>query len=127
MSSILRPVVLTFEADGAIAKGQAVKIGSSRNRVAVVTATTDGSIGIAQNVAVNVGDLVEVATVGGGAKGLANSTIAAGNILGQNANGALQKAASANDRVLGIALESAVAGDLFSLAVDLGMATQTQS
>lgn len=127
MSSIVKPNIVTYEADGAIAKGQAVKIGSARTRVAVVSATTDMSIGVAQNVAVNAGDLVEVATVGGGAKGLANSVIAAGNILGQNANGGMQKAAAANDRCVGIALESAVAGDLFSMVIDLGMATQTQA
>lgn len=127
MSSMIIPNIVTYEAGAAIAKGQAVKIGTSRVRVIPVAATTDKSIGIAQNVAANVGDLVEVAVTGGGAKGLAKTTINAGDILGHNADGSLQKAAAANDRVVGIALEDAAAADIFSVQVSLGMATQQQS
>jgi translation elongation factor EF-1alpha len=127
MSSIVKPLIATFEADGAIAKGKAVKIGTARTRVAVVSATTDPSIGIAQNAAVNAGDLVEVAQPGGGAKALAKATITAGDLLGHNADGSIQKVAAANDRVIAVAQESAAAGDLFAVMVQNGMATQTQS
>lgn len=116
----------TYEADAAVAKGQAVKFGTTNKRVTPVSATTDKSVGVAQNAAVNVADLVEVVHVGG-AKGLAKATIALGDQLGHNADGSIQKVASANDRVIGYAMDSAAAGDIFSMLVVPGMATQTQS
>lgn len=127
MSAIVNPQIATFEASAAIAKGVAVKVDSTGKTVTAVSATTDKSIGIAQNAAVLVGDLVEVALSGGGAKALAKATIAAGDILGHNADGSIQKVASANDRVVGIAMQSAVAADIFQMYVVVGMATQTQA
>jgi hypothetical protein len=73
------------------------------------------------------GDLIEVAVPGGGAKALAKAGIAAGDILGHNADAAVQKAAAQHDRVIAMALEDAVAGDMFSVLVVHGMATQAQS
>jgi len=127
MSVMVKPRIATYEASAAIAKGLAVKLDSTGKKVTAVSATTDKSIGVAQNAAVNVGDLVEVALSGGGAKGLAKATIAAGDILGHNADGSIQKAASANDRQIGIAMEAASAADIFQMDVVVGMATQTQS
>lgn len=121
------PKILSFLADGAIAKGKAVKIGSDAQHVAVCSATTDKAIGVCQVAVTTAGDVVEVAVNGGGAKGLAKAAIAAGDILGVNADGALQKVAGANDRVVGIAMEDAAAADIFSLEVALGMATQAQA
>lgn len=126
MSSMIKPLIGTYEADAAISKGQAVKFGTSNKRVAAVAATTDLSIGIAQNAAVNAGDLVEVAHPGGGAKALAKATIAKGNILGHNADGSLQKLANANDKIIAQAMDDAVAGDIFAVLVlsAQGVATQ---
>lgn len=121
------PRILVFLADGAIAKGKAVKIGSDNQHVVVCSATTDQAIGICQVAVTTAGDQVEVAINGGGAKALAKAAIAAGDILGINADGAIQKAAAAHDRVVGIAMESASAADIFSMEVALGMATQAQS
>ena len=126
MSSILKPFVATYEAGAAIAKGKAVKL-TDKKTVVQVSATTDNSIGVAQNAAVNVGDLVEVAHPGGGAKGLAKATIAVGDILGHNADGSLQKLASASDKIIGQALDSAVAGDIFALQVLSAQGVATQS
>ncbi len=126
MASMIRPLIATFEASAAISKGQAVKLVTNNKTVAKVAATTDQSIGIAQNAAVNVGDLVEVAMPGGGAKGLAKTTIALGDILGHNADGSIQKVASASDRIIGVAMDSAVAGDIFSLMVQIAQAVATQ-
>lgn len=121
------PVILVFLADGAIAKGKAVKFGSDDQHVVVCSATTDKAIGVCQNEVTTAGDLVEVAMNGGGAKGLAKAAIAAGDILGVNADGSLQKAAGANDRVIGISMNTASAGDIFGLEIALGMATQAQA
>lgn len=127
MSSMIKPLIATFEADAAISKGQAVKFGASRLRVTPVTATTDLSIGVAQNAVVNVGDLCEVAFPGGGAKGLAKASISKGNILGHNADGSLQKLAGANDKIIGQAMDDAVAGDIFALNVLSAQGVATQS
>lgn len=127
MSSMIKPLIATFEADGAIAKGQAVKFGTSSKRVTPVGATTDLSIGIAQNIAVNAGDLVEVALPGGGAKALAKASISKGNILGHNADGSIQKLASASDKIVAQAMDDAAAGDIFSVMVLSAQGVATQS
>ena len=127
MAMTKAPIILVFLADAAITKGQAVMFGSDNRHVVKVTGTTSKSIGIAQTSPTTAEDLVEVAVSGGGAKGLAKTTIAAGDILGHNADASIQKAASANDRVVGVAMSDAAAGDLFNMDVLLGMATQTQS
>lgn len=127
MSVMVKPLIATFEAGAAVAKGQAVKFSSNNKTVVPSAAATDKHIGIAQNVAVNVGDLVEVALPGGGAKGLAKTTIALGDLLGVNADGSIQKVATAGDRVIGIAMDSAVAADLFHVHVVAGHAYATQS
>ena len=127
MSSMIKPLIATFECDAVIAKGQAVKLGSSNKRVTPVTATTDLSIGVAQNATLNVGDLVEVAVPGGGAKGLAKAAISMGNILGHNADGSIQKLANANDKIIGQALDDAAAGDLFSMLVVCAQGVATQA
>lgn len=127
MSAMVKPLIATFEASAAISKGKAVKFGSNNKTVTQSSATTDKSIGIAQNAAVSAGDLVEVALSGGGAKALAKTTISAGDILGVNADGSIQKVASAADRVVGHAMEDAVAADIFAMHVVVSQAQGTQS
>lgn len=119
--------VRTFIADGAIAKGKAVKIGSDAKHVAASAATTDKHIGIALNVAAAAGDLVEVAIPGGGAKALAQATIAAGMLLTAHTDGKLKPVAAANDRVIAMAMEGAVAGDLFAVEIVVAQGTATES
>lgn len=127
MSFMIKPLIATFEVDAAVSKGQAVKFGTSNKRVTKVTATTDNSIGIAQNAAANAGDLLEVAFPGGGAKALAKATITKGDILGHNADGSIQKLASASDKIIGQAMDDAVAGDIFSVNVLSAQGVATQS
>lgn len=122
MSSHSQSKILTFKADGAIAKGKAVKIGSDKEHVAVAAGNTDPCIGIAQNAASAAGDLVEVALPGGGAKALAKETIAAGKSLVANADGSLEQTNASGDKIVAVAMESAVAGDLFAVEVSLGFA-----
>lgn len=127
MSVMVAPKIATFEASAAIAKGKAVKVDSTGKIVTACSATTDKGIGVAQNAAVVAGDLVEVALGGGGAKALAKATINAGDILGINADGSIQKVASASDRVIGHALEDAAAADVFQMYVAVSQAVGTQS
>jgi hypothetical protein len=127
MSVMVKPRIATFSAAAAISKGMAVYVDSTGKIVTKVSGTTSKAIGIAQNTVTTAGDLVEVALSGGGAKGLAKTTINAGDILGFNADASIQKLASANDRMIGIAMEDAAAADLFQVDVIVGMGTQTQS
>lgn len=127
MSATLEPKIQVFLADGVIAKGKAVKIGTDRNHVAVCSATTDKAIGIAQSASTAAEDQIEVALPGGGAKFLAQATISAGMLLVPHTDGSIKKIAAANDCLVGQAHEDAVAGDLFAGIVLVGQAVTTQS
>lgn len=127
MASMIKPLIATFTADGAITKGKAVKFGSSNEIVSQCSATTDLSIGIAQNTTTTAGDAIEVAMPGGGAKALAKTTISKGNILGHNADGSIQKLASASDKIVAQAMDDAVAGDIFQVIVLSAQGVATQS
>lgn len=121
MASILKPEILTYIADGAIAKGKAVKIGSSNKHVVIAAGNTDKCIGICQNVVTAADDLVEVA-VNGGALALAKEGITAGKFLVSNADGSLEQTNAANDFFIAQALEDASAADLFSVVITRGVA-----
>lgn len=127
MAMSLEPKIRILKADGVISKGKAVKYGSDNLHVAQATATTDKIIGIAQGDAAAAEDLVEVAMPSGGAKALAKTTIAAGDLLGCNADGSLQKVANANDRIIAIAEVDAAAGDIFGVQVVMAQATAAQA
>ena len=127
MASSSEPRILVFKADGAIAKGSAVKIGSDKDHVAVSAATTDKHIGIAQNAAVTAQDKVEVAIPGGGAKGLCQASVSAGMQLTSHTDGKLKKAAAANDRIIAIAMQDGSASDLIAVEVQISQATAVES
>lgn len=127
MASSLRPLIQTYKCDAAIAKGLAVKIGTDRAHVAYAAATTQESIGIAQGATTTAEDKVEVALPGGGAKGLAQTTIVAGQLLTQHTDGSLKPVGTAGDRVIAIAMEGAVAGDLFDVMVAISQTYTTNA
>ena len=127
MAATYKPKIIVFLADGVIAKGKAVKIGSDDNHVVVAAGTTDKVIGIAQSASTAAEDQIEVALPGGGAKALAETTIAAGKLCVSHTDGTLKPIAAANDRLVCMALEAASANDLFSVLVVTGQATATES
>lgn len=118
-----------YISDGAIAYGKAVKIGSDRKHVAVVsTGRTDKSIGICQTKDIDAAELsLEVAINGGGAKALLGGTVSAGDELGVNNSGQLIKVATANDRRVAIAMEDGVSGDIIAVEVCLGKSPEAQA
>lgn len=125
MASTSAPKIKTYLADAAIAKGQAVKLGSDEKHVAKGAANTDDCIGVAQSAASAAEEAIEVALPGGGAKGLAGETITAGKLLVSASDGDLEQTNSSGDRVVAVALEGAAAGDLFATEVLLGVAVGT--
>lgn len=118
MSSFAQPNLLTFKAGSTgIVEGCVVKPGADNKHVLISASATSKNFGIAQNAAAAAEDLVEVALPGGGAKGLAGDTISFGDLLTSDSAGKLVATTTANDRVVAIAMEDAVVGDLFSVHV----------
>jgi len=126
MASSLAPKILAFKADAAISKGMAVKIGTDSEHVAKGAAASDDCIGVAQSAPSAAEVVVEVAVPGGGGKGLAQTTIVAGNLLVSHTDGKLKPVATAGERVIAVAMDSAVAGDLFDIIVVVGHAYATE-
>lgn len=121
MASIMEPKMQTYKASAAIAKGKAVTVDATGKIVTAANAVTDKSIGIAQNAALAVNDLVEVAHNGGGAKALAGGTIVAGDLLAPTTGGALIATTTATNRYCAVAKQDAASGDIFAVDVVLGL------
>lgn len=124
MASCTKRRLYTFKSDASsLAYGSAVKIGSDNQHVAVSTGLTDPVLGFVQDDPTGdaapavqaVGDAVEVALQGGGAKALAGGTITRGNDLSWNGTGLV--VASSGNRVCAVANDDAVLGDIFSVEV----------
>lgn len=127
MASHPQPVMLSFLADAAIAKGKAVKFGTDSKHVAVCSANTDHAVGILQTATTAAEDVAEVALPGGGAKALCGEIWAAGNWLVPHTDGSLVKANAEGDTVLAIALSSAAVNDLAPVLVVMFTAHAAQS
>lgn len=120
MASIFQPNIQTFVAGGVIVKGHAIKLSTDDGKTVVeCTDEPDKGFGIAQNAALAAGDMVEVAITGGGAKALAQTTVAIGDLLCSHTDGTIKPTTTANDRVLGVAMQAAVAGDIFAMHVSV--------
>lgn len=127
MASHSEPRILSFRASAAIVKGRAVKIDSDRETIVECSANGDGAIGVAQN-ALSTADAAagvhcEVALQGGGGKGLAGETITAGKLLVPASDGDLEQTNASGDRVIAMAMEDAVAGDLFAIEISHAVAS----
>lgn len=118
MASTLQPIIQTFLAGGTIAKGQPVKLDTDKEHVVACSAATDKIVGLAQGAATS-GQSVEIAVDGGG-KGKAGGNIALGDLLTSDGSGLLIATTTAGDRVIGVAMDAAVANDIFDVKIDLG-------
>ena len=115
MSSVTKRRDYTYLSDdAALAVGQLVKLGSDSKHVTVATATSENSLGFSQTVVSVIGDAVEVAMVGGGAKMLAGGTISKGDYLMFATGGKVVTATGSGVKVVGQANEDAVLNDVFS-------------
>ncbi len=118
MASTNKPNIQVFKAGAAIAKGQPVKMGADDQHVLKGVLGTDKLIGIAQNAAPSAEDLVEVALPGGGAKGLCcTGGVTRGDLLTADSSANLVATTTPGDRVIGVAMASAVSADLFDVQV----------
>jgi len=121
MASSKIPNIRAYKAAGALAIGKVVKKGADDDHVVLCSAATDLSFGLVASVTTTAEDLVEIATFGGGAKGLAGGTIAQGAALTSDASGLLVSTTTENDRIIAVAMEDAVSGDLFDVEVVFGV------
>ena len=123
MASSSTPRIQIYKADGAIAKGKAVICGTDDDHVAIGAANTSKCIGVLQSAAAAAEDLVEVALPGGGGKGLLGETVSAGQLLVSHTDGTLYKVNSSGDRVIAMAMEGGVSGDLINIEVIVAVGT----
>jgi hypothetical protein len=126
MAAHSKPNLKSFRASGTISKGYAVKFGSTNQIVAQSEAATDKHIGIAQGDAAD-GEMVEVALPGGGGLAKAQTTVALGKLLTAHTDGKIKPIAAANNRLCAVAMDDAVADDLFAVEIVMGQATATES
>ncbi len=123
MASAFKPNAKTYVANGAINPLGFVKLDTtspaSAKNPRVVVCESGQAIGIAQNdVAAALGDEVEVALLGGGAKVKAGGSISAGNTLKPTTGGVAIVCASAGDHVGARAMEDGSSGDIIGAHVE---------
>lgn len=119
--SNFRPNIQTVKCDAAISKGMVVKHGTDNVHVAKSAAATSSHIGIAQSSPTTAEDLVEIALPGGGAKGYAGGTITRGDLLTSDSSGYLVSTTTPGDRIVAVAMASAVVNDLFDVFVQISL------
>lgn len=118
MASSVQPKIYVYKCGAAISKGMAVKFGADDTHVVKASAATDQIIGLAQNATTTAEDLVEVALSGGGGKGLSAGVITRGDFVTSDSSGNLATTTSNNDNVVGQAMQTAAANDLFEVLVN---------
>jgi hypothetical protein len=115
MASHTEPKIVALKAGAAIAKGKCVKKGSADTHVAVASAATDKIVGILQTATTAAEDVAEVALCGGGAKALLGGTVVMGDLLTSDADGALVATTTATNRVVAMAMQDGVSGDMIAV------------
>lgn len=118
--SIRNPRYIPMLAGGAITPNRLVKMGSADQTVVLAAAATDKIIGVSvQNISYASGAVCDVVD-GGEYEVVAGGTITRGDPITSDSAGAGVTAAPAggtNNYIIGRALDSAVAGDLFTVQV----------
>lgn len=120
MPGIRNPVYYPFNAGGTVRPNRIVKIGAADQAVVEAAAAADLPVGVsAPTVTVGSGERVDV-VMSGVHEVIAGGAVTRGTWVASDANGAAvaaSPAAGVNNGVIGVALESAVAGDLFAVLV----------
>lgn len=108
-------LVKSFNAGGTIPASTIVKFGADDNTIVAAAAAADLSIGVSTFVAASTGERCD-AILQGEADVLFGGTVARGAMVTADASGRAVAAASTN-RVIGIALVSAVSGDIGKIVI----------
>jgi hypothetical protein len=111
-----------YNAGGTIAARTLVKFGADAKTVVAAAAVSDAIIGVTTDVAVVITEPTDVIHEGI-ALVKAGGTVTRGGLVTTDASGqgvAAAPAAGTNNRIIGVAMEDAVIGDLFNVLIDLG-------
>lgn len=123
MASSSEKRIAAYKFTAAVARGKVVKATTDPKFTVVSSAATDKHKGILQDDVSETSSgsglytVGEVAIQGGGAIGLAGTTIAEGDYLTSDSSGALIPTTTPGDRVCAKAMEAAVANDIFGVEV----------
>jgi hypothetical protein len=109
----------TFYAGAAVAANRIVKPGADDTKVVQGAAATDKLIGVSDNLGGASGDTIDV-ILDGVALVKAGGTIAFGDLITSDATGQGVVTTTASNRVIGVAMEAAVSGDLFGVRIAPG-------
>jgi len=115
MSQYTRDFVRSFIAGADLSAKQyfLVKLGTGVNDIVLASAATDRIVGVLQEKP-KTGQPAQVAMLGT-SKVVAGGTIAKGDCITSNASGQAIATTTAGNTVIGIALETAVTGDIFEI------------
>ena len=111
--------IKSFVAPSAIGGRKLVTFGVADGEVVEATAVTDTLIGVAEQIGSRDNDRVDV-VVGGICEVEAGGTITRGDVLTANASGKAVTSSAGTDRIVGIAMQSAVSGDVIDILIAQG-------
>lgn len=115
-------LVRNFRAEAAIAAFTIVRVGSADGQVLAGAGATDRTIGISTDIAVVTGERCDV-ILAGAADVTYGGAVTRGDLVTSDATGRAVTAAPAvgvNNRIIGVALLSGVAGDLGQVQISQG-------
>ena len=112
-------LIKTFYASGEIAGRKLVTFAAGKQTLQQATAATEALIGVSTQIGSEPNGRVDV-IFSGITEATAGDTIAKGDVLTSDANADAVQASDASHRVIGIALEDAVAGDFVSILIAHG-------
>lgn len=112
-------LIKSFYAEGTLAGRKLVTFGTGKLKVKQATAATDALLGITTQIGSESNGRVDV-IFSGITEAIAGGNISKGEVLTSDGNADVITATQASDRVIGIALEDAVAGDFVSVLIAQG-------
>jgi len=111
--------IKTFVAPAAVAGRSVVTFGAADGEVAAASAVSDTLIGIAERIGSRDNNRVDV-VISGIAEAVSGGNITRGDYLTTDASGHVVTSGAGTDRIVGIAMASAVAGDHIDVLIAQG-------
>jgi hypothetical protein len=106
----------TFYAGATVAANRIVKPGADNTKVVVGAAATDKLIGVSDSIGGATGDTIDV-ILDGIALVKAGGTVAMGDLITSDGTGQAIATTTASNRVIGVAMEDGVSGDLIGVRI----------
>lgn len=110
--------IKTYAAPVAIAGRRVVAVGAADGQAVTASAVTSPAIGISEQIGSRSNGMCDV-ILAGIAEAVAGGTITRGDRLTSNGTGAVILSTAETDRIVGVALQSAVANDIINVLISL--------